>query len=94
MQKRNGPEGPFHVQETQQLSDYDPSAIAVVAMALAWFAPAMLGTAITLPVVAINPELYARTVRRATADAPAVTFVVAHNSSRSRASGHRQRRCA
>ena len=52
-------------------SSHDPSA---------WFAPVMPATAVTLPVVAINPEMHARTVGWTSTHTPAVTFVVARTA--------------
>jgi hypothetical protein len=88
--KQNGPKkGAAWLIENTGLSDHDPSSITVVAMALARLAPAMLATAITLPVIAINPELHAWTVIWTPANTPAVAVAVAHDRSGCGAGSHR-----
>jgi len=62
------------------LSNFNPNAVAPVAVTAAWFSPAIILPFFPLPIVLLDAELQARFVSRLATDAPAVAFVIADNS--------------
>ena len=64
---------------TDYLADFDPNALAPVAVTAARFAPAILLSFFPLPIVLLDAELQGRFVPRLAGDAPAVAFFIADN---------------
>ena len=60
---------------------FDPGAASPVAMAATRLAPAIAFALFPAPIVGHNAELQGRFVPLLTTDAPAIAFVIAHNSS-------------
>src|SRR5262245_43411570 len=94
MQKRKtAPEWGRHSSE-QLSANFNPGAVAIVAVSATRLAPAQLHARLALPIVLVDLQLHTRSVRRASAHTPAVAVIVAHDRGRRRSGRHRQSCCA